>query len=107
MWAFVTQKPTQATEEEKEALAVEPKEENEPKIEMILDLELWEDEQIQSQPLGGMKVFLGQFNAGDIEATQEKPHQLEDRVPLHKNQHSQKILLRLPLNWKQLSWRLI
>ena len=51
--------------------------EDEREFEIILDLELGEDEKIQSQPSKGMEVFLDQSDAGDIEATQEKPHQLE------------------------------
>ena len=39
VWAFRAQDPTQAIEKEREALAVELKSEDEPKFEMILDLD--------------------------------------------------------------------
>ena len=44
MQAFGAQKYRKAIEEEKEAPTVELKDGDEKKVEMILDLELWEDE---------------------------------------------------------------
>ena len=45
---------------------------------MALDMELGEDEQMKSQPSRDAKLFLYQSHSlGDIEVTQEQPHQLE------------------------------
>ena len=57
---------------------METKGEDEPKFEMIPDLELGEDEQFQYQPSRGMKVLMDNFYIGDIEVTKEQPQQLEE-----------------------------
>ena len=48
--AFVAQKPAQAVGEEKETYAVELSDEEEPEVEMILNIEVREHEKLQSQP---------------------------------------------------------
>ena len=74
MWDFVAQKDAQTIEEEKEALTVEPREENETKFDMIPDLEIGEYEQMQSHPSGDTEIFLDQSHSpGYIEVTQEQP----------------------------------
>ena len=55
---FFGQKDAQIIEEEKEALTVEPREENETKFDMIPDLELGEDEKMQSQSSRDTEVFV-------------------------------------------------
>ena len=45
---------------------------------MIPDLELGEDEQMQSQPSWGMELFLDYSDAWDIEVTQEQTQKLEE-----------------------------
>ena len=52
MHAFVTQKPTQAVGEEEETSTGELRDEKEPKVEMIPDVEVGKCDQLQSQPQG-------------------------------------------------------
>ena len=102
MHAFVAQKHAQAIEEEKEAPAVELKGEHEQESEMIPDLELGEDEKMQSHPSSGTEVFLDHSDAVDIEFTQEKPQQLEEvgrQGVVTQEPTTSKLLLRLLLKW--------
>ena len=52
MCAFVAQKPTQAAREEKGTSAVELRDEEEPEVERILDVEVSECDQLQAHPQG-------------------------------------------------------
>ena len=76
---YVAQEPSQEIKEGKEVPAVEPNDENEPELDIILDLELGEDEKMKSQPVGDTEVLLDHSHfSRDIEVTQEKPQQSKE-----------------------------